>query len=83
MHRNKNPLDCVAWIALNAGPPLVSSTSSNGGLGPGPQGSGPFSFRDGAYDPVNYLRRKLEADPTRPRLIVTEPGVGYRLKADG
>ena len=32
---------------------------------------------------VNYLRRKLEADPTRPRLIVTEPGVGYRLKADG
>ena len=31
---------------------------------------------------VNYLRRKLEADPTHPRLIVTEPGVGYRLKAD-
>jgi two-component system KDP operon response regulator KdpE len=31
---------------------------------------------------INYLRRKLEADPTRPRLIVTEPGVGYRLKAD-
>jgi two-component system KDP operon response regulator KdpE len=31
---------------------------------------------------INYLRRKLEADPTRPQLIVTEPGVGYRLKAD-
>ncbi len=28
---------------------------------------------------INYLRRKLEADPSRPRLIVTEPGVGYRL----
>jgi two-component system KDP operon response regulator KdpE len=26
------------------------------------------------------LRRKLEADPTRPRYVVTEPGVGYRLK---
>jgi two-component system, OmpR family, KDP operon response regulator KdpE len=25
------------------------------------------------------LRRKLERDPTRPRLLVTEPGVGYRL----
>lgn len=25
------------------------------------------------------LRRKLEDDPTRPRLIVTEPGVGYRV----
>ena len=29
---------------------------------------------------VNYLRRKLESDPTRPRLLVTEPGVGYRLR---
>jgi two-component system, OmpR family, KDP operon response regulator KdpE len=30
---------------------------------------------------INYLRRKLEEDPRRPQLIVTEPGVGYRLKA--
>ena len=29
---------------------------------------------------INYLRRKLEDDPTHPRLIVTEPGVGYRLR---
>ena len=26
------------------------------------------------------LRRKLEPDPARPRLLMTEPGVGYRLK---
>jgi two-component system KDP operon response regulator KdpE len=26
------------------------------------------------------LRHKLEADPTRPRYLLTEPGVGYRLK---
>jgi two-component system, OmpR family, KDP operon response regulator KdpE len=31
---------------------------------------------------INYLRRKLEADPAHPVLIVTEPGVGYRLKVD-
>jgi len=29
------------------------------------------------------LRRKLEADPARPRFLQNEPGVGYRLKIDG
>jgi two-component system KDP operon response regulator KdpE len=31
---------------------------------------------------VNYLRRKLEDNPARPRLLVTEPGVGYRLRSE-
>ncbi len=30
---------------------------------------------------VSNLRRKIEADPSRPHYIVTEPGVGYRLRA--
>ena len=29
---------------------------------------------------INQLRRKLEDDPANPRWIVTEPGVGYRLR---
>jgi two-component system KDP operon response regulator KdpE len=28
------------------------------------------------------LRRKLEADPGRPRYLVTEPGMGYRFEPD-
>jgi two-component system KDP operon response regulator KdpE len=31
---------------------------------------------------VRSLRRKLEADPVQPRLIVTEPGVGYRFEME-
>lgn len=31
---------------------------------------------------VKMLRQKLEPDPGRPRFLVTEAGVGYRLKCD-
>jgi two-component system, OmpR family, KDP operon response regulator KdpE len=28
---------------------------------------------------IGQLRRKIESDPSRPRYIITEPGVGYRF----
>jgi two-component system, OmpR family, KDP operon response regulator KdpE len=31
---------------------------------------------------MSQLRHKLETNPARPRYLLTEPGVGYRLKAD-
>jgi two-component system KDP operon response regulator KdpE len=31
---------------------------------------------------ISNLRRKIESDPARPHYLVTEPGVGYRLRAD-
>lgn len=42
---------------------------------------GPESTNDTHYLRVylGQLRRKIELDPARPRLLKTEPGVGYRL----
>lgn len=31
---------------------------------------------------IGQLRQKLEAEPSAPRLVLTEPGVGYRLRAE-
>jgi two-component system KDP operon response regulator KdpE len=45
---------------------------------------------DAAGNPQQYLRvhitnlrRKIEANPARPELVVTEPGVGYRAELPG
>jgi two-component system, OmpR family, KDP operon response regulator KdpE len=42
---------------------------------------GPSHVEDAHYLRIYMaqLRRKLELDPTRPRYLLTEPGVGYRL----
>jgi two-component system KDP operon response regulator KdpE len=44
---------------------------------------GPAHTEDAQYLRVfiRNLRHKLESDPARPSLILTEPGVGYRLQS--
>jgi two-component system KDP operon response regulator KdpE len=32
---------------------------------------------------VAHIRAKLEPDPSRPRYLITEPGVGFRLREPG
>ncbi len=31
---------------------------------------------------ISNLRRKIESDPARPHYLLTEPGVGYRLRSE-
>ncbi len=31
---------------------------------------------------IGHLRQKIEEDTSQPRILITEPGVGYRLKTD-
>jgi len=45
---------------------------------------GPAYVAEGHYLRIymGQLRHKLEADPTHPKYLLTEPGVGYRLKME-
>ena len=65
---------CSRVLARNPGKLLTHRTILREVWGPG---YGDESHYLHVY--VSQLRRKLEADPTRPRYILTEPGAGYRL----
>jgi two-component system KDP operon response regulator KdpE len=68
--------EVLRYLALNAGKPVTHTTLLR-------QVWGEYAVGD-RYNTryvVGQLRRKLGDDPSRPRYIVSEPGVGYRLKA--
>ena len=68
--------EVLRYLALNAGKPVTHSTLLR-------QVWGEYAVGD-RYNTryvVGQLRRKLGDDPSRPRYIVSEPGVGYRLEA--
>ncbi|MDE2167213.1 MAG: response regulator [Alphaproteobacteria bacterium] len=68
--------ELLRMLVLNAGKVLTHRQILN-------EVWGPAHVEDAQYLRVfvRNLRQKLECDPARPALILTEPGVGYRLQA--
>jgi two-component system KDP operon response regulator KdpE len=61
-------------LARNAGKVLTHHQLLKEVWGPGRAGQTQYLH---VY--MGHLRNKLETDPARPRLLITEPGVGYRF----
>jgi len=69
-----NEFDLISLFARNEGKLLTHRTILREVWGPA---YGEESHYLHVY--VSQLRRKIEPDPARPRYLLTEPGVGYRL----
>ncbi|OAT82398.1 response regulator [Desulfotomaculum copahuensis] len=66
--------ELIKNLAVNAGKVLTHRQLLRAVWGPGCENDTHYLR---VY--VGQLRQKIEADPSRPRHIITEPGVGYRL----
>jgi two-component system, OmpR family, KDP operon response regulator KdpE len=77
IHLTPIEYDLMKYLAINAGRVLTHRAILRAVWGP-------------AYEQeihylrvfFNLLRRKIEPDPSRPRYLLTELGIGYRLRVD-
>jgi two-component system KDP operon response regulator KdpE len=77
VHLTRNEFRLLAVLVKNAGMVMTHRQLLREVWGPG---SGEESHYVRVY--VNQLRQKIEPDPARPKHLVTETGVGYRLVTD-
>ncbi len=77
VHLTPTEYGLLRFLAQHAGRVITHGQLLRSVMGPGYEDS---SGNLRVY--IAGLRKKLEADPAQPRLLVTEPGVGYRLRAD-
>jgi two-component system KDP operon response regulator KdpE len=70
--------EVLKYLAINVGKVVTHRTLLRAVWGP--------HYEDEAHYLrvfVGQLRRKIEPDPSRPRYLLTEPGIGYRLHMIG
>ena len=77
VHLTRNEFRLLAVLVKNAGMVMTHRQLLKEVWGPG---SGEESHYVRVY--VNQLRQKIEAEPARPRHLLTETGVGYRLASE-
>jgi two-component system KDP operon response regulator KdpE len=77
VHLTPTEFGLVRFLAQHAGRVVTHGQLLREVLGPG-YGDASGNLR--VY--VSGLRKKLEANPAQPEVLITEPGVGYRLRAD-
>lgn len=75
VHLTPKEFDVLKHLVANQGKPLTHRRLLQAVWGPD-YGEETDSLRV----VINQLRKKLEADPARPKYIVTEPWVGYRFQ---
>jgi two-component system KDP operon response regulator KdpE len=78
VHLTPHEYRLLALLARNAGRVVTHRQILNEVWGPGHAAETHYLR---VY--MAQLRRKIEADPARPQLLVTEPTVGYRLRDRG
>ncbi len=77
VHLTPTEYGLLRFLAQHAGRVVTHGHLLRSVLGPG------YEDATGALRVyIAGLRKKLEADPAQPRLLLTEPGVGYLLRAD-
>ena len=77
VHLTRREYGLLAELARHPGRLLTRSMLLRAVWGPGSEGESHY-----LHVHMSTLRRKLERDPARPRHLVTEVGVGYRLRVD-
>jgi len=75
VHLTPKEFELLRHLVLNAGKPLTHRRLLQAVWGPD-YGDEPEYLRV----MINQLRKKIESDPARPKLILTEPWVGYRFQ---
>ncbi len=78
IHLTPTEYEVLKYLAINAGKVVTHRTLLRAVWGP--------PYEEEAHYLrvfVGQLRRKIEPNPSRPRYLLTEPGIGYRLQTTG